>query len=161
MPSRTRSPPTWSTASSPAPGPNQLWVTDISEHPTREGKVYCAVMLDAYSRRVVGWSIDASPTAALVAKALSMAINTRTPPAHTLQVKLIHQPLDGAAGHREMSIAAEQSLLKKAECLCGAPESGSKGSGVKGLDDSRKVGEHNGRLRNRCEGGRHATGPLP
>jgi transposase InsO family protein len=46
--------------------PNQLWVTDITEHPTQEGKVYCAVVLDAYSRRVVGWSIDATPTAALV-----------------------------------------------------------------------------------------------
>jgi transposase InsO family protein len=61
-------------------GPNQLWVTDITEHPTREGKVYCAVVLDAYSRRVVGWSIDASPTAALVTNALGMAIDTRTPP---------------------------------------------------------------------------------
>jgi putative transposase len=61
-------------------GPNQLWVTDITEHPTREGKVYCAVVLDAYSRRVVGWSIDASPTAALVTNALGMAINARTPP---------------------------------------------------------------------------------
>jgi putative transposase len=44
--------------------PNQLWLTDISEHPTREGKVYCAVVLDAYSRRVVGWSISHNPTAA-------------------------------------------------------------------------------------------------
>jgi putative transposase len=61
-------------------GPNQLWVTDITEHPTREGKVYCAVVLDAFSRRVVGWSIDASPTAALVTNALGMAIDTRTPP---------------------------------------------------------------------------------
>jgi len=60
--------------------PNQLWVTDITEHPTREGKVYCAVVLDACSRWVVGWSIDASPTAALVTNALGMAITTRTPP---------------------------------------------------------------------------------
>lgn len=58
-------------------GPNQLWVTDITEHPTREGKVYCCVVLDTYSRRVVGWSIDASPTAALVTNALGMAIDTR------------------------------------------------------------------------------------
>ena len=43
---------------------DQLWVTDITEHPTREGKVYCAVVLDAFSRRVVGWSIDAHPPAA-------------------------------------------------------------------------------------------------
>ncbi len=45
--------------------PNQLWLTDVTEHPTREGKVYCAVVLDAFSRRVVGWSISHSPTAAL------------------------------------------------------------------------------------------------
>jgi putative transposase len=51
-----------------------------TEHPTREGKVYCAVVLDAFSRRVVGWSIDAAPTAALVTNALGMAIQTRTPP---------------------------------------------------------------------------------
>jgi putative transposase len=38
--------------------PDRLWVTDITEHPTREGKVYCAVVLDFFSRRVVGWSID-------------------------------------------------------------------------------------------------------
>ena len=37
--------------------PDRLWVTDITEHPTREGKVYCAVELDVFSRRVVGWSI--------------------------------------------------------------------------------------------------------
>jgi hypothetical protein len=41
---------------------------------TREGKVYCAVGLDAFSRRVVGWSIDAAPTAALVPNAFGMVI---------------------------------------------------------------------------------------
>ncbi len=58
---------------------DQLWVTDITEHPTREGKVYCAVVLDVFSRRVVGWSIDAHPTAALVTNALGMAIEQRRP----------------------------------------------------------------------------------
>jgi len=58
---------------------DQLWVTDITEHPTFEGKVYCAVVLDTFSRRVVGWSIDASPTAALATNALSMAISNRNP----------------------------------------------------------------------------------
>jgi putative transposase len=60
-------------------GRDQLWVTEITEHRTREGKVYCAVVLDAFSRRVVGWSIDASQTAALVTNALSMAIQQRKP----------------------------------------------------------------------------------
>jgi transposase InsO family protein len=59
--------------------PNQLWVTDITEHPTREGKLYCAVVLDAFSRRVVGWSIDGHATAALVTNALGMAIEQRDP----------------------------------------------------------------------------------
>jgi len=59
--------------------PNRKWVTDITEHHTREGKVYCAVVLDVYSRRVVGWSIDSSQTAALVTNALGMAIDSRRP----------------------------------------------------------------------------------
>jgi transposase InsO family protein len=59
--------------------PDRLWVTDITEHPTREGKVYCAVVLDVFSRRVIGWSIDSSPTAALVTNALGMAIGNRDP----------------------------------------------------------------------------------
>lgn len=63
---------------------DQLWVTDITEHPTREGKVYCAAVLDVHSRRVVGWSIDSSPTAALVTNALGMAISSRNPNPGTL-----------------------------------------------------------------------------
>lgn len=60
-------------------GPNLLWVTDITEHPTREGKVYCAVVLDVFSRRVVGWSIDSAQNATLVTNALGMAISNRRP----------------------------------------------------------------------------------
>ncbi len=59
--------------------PDELWVTDLTEHPTREGKLYCAVVLDAWSRRVIGWSIDSSPNTALVTNALSMAIDQRRP----------------------------------------------------------------------------------
>lgn len=59
--------------------PDQLWVTDITEHSTREGKVYCAVVLDTWSRRGVGWSIDAAPSTALVTNALGMAIDQRRP----------------------------------------------------------------------------------
>lgn len=59
--------------------PDRLWVTDITEHRTREGKVYCAVVLDVFSRRVVGWSIDSTPTANLVTSALGMAIGNRNP----------------------------------------------------------------------------------
>jgi putative transposase len=60
-------------------GPDQLWVTDITEHRTREGKIFCCVVLDAHSRRVVGWSIDSAQTATLTTNALTMAIENRRP----------------------------------------------------------------------------------
>ncbi|HET8864016.1 MAG TPA: IS3 family transposase [Solirubrobacterales bacterium] len=58
-------------------GPNQLWMTDITEHPTREGKVYCCVVLDAFSRLVVGWLVDSTQTTVLVTNALGMATSRR------------------------------------------------------------------------------------
>lgn len=64
--------------------PDQLWVTDVTEHPTREGKIYCAVMLDVFSRRVVGWSIDHS-AAGLVTSPLGMAISNRQPGSETVR----------------------------------------------------------------------------
>jgi putative transposase len=57
--------------------PNELWMTDITEHPTREGKVYCCVVLDAFSRFVVGWAIDSTQTTLLVLNALGMATQRR------------------------------------------------------------------------------------
>jgi putative transposase len=57
--------------------PNQLWVTDITEHPTGEGKLYCCVVIDAFSRRVVGWAIDSRARADLATNALGMAIDSR------------------------------------------------------------------------------------
>jgi putative transposase len=58
---------------------DRLWVGDITEHPTDEGKVYLAVVLDAFSRRVVGWSIADHIKAELVVDALQMAIWRRRP----------------------------------------------------------------------------------
>jgi transposase InsO family protein len=56
---------------------DELWVTDITEHPTREGKVYCCCVLDTCSRRIVGWSIDSAQDTTLVVNALDMAIKQR------------------------------------------------------------------------------------
>lgn len=64
-------------------GPDELWMTDITEHPTDEGKVYCAAVIDAFSRRVVGWSIDNNMRTALVVDALGMAITRRRPEPHS------------------------------------------------------------------------------
>jgi len=58
---------------------DRLWLTDITEHPAAEGKVYCAAVMDACSRRIIGWSIDARQETGLVADALGMAILRRRP----------------------------------------------------------------------------------
>jgi transposase InsO family protein len=54
--------------------PNQLCCTDITEHPTREGKVYCCCVLDVYSMKIAGWAIDTRQTTHLVLNALDMAV---------------------------------------------------------------------------------------
>ena len=54
-------------------GPDRLWVTDITQHRTSEGWVYLAVVLDAWSRRVVGWAISDRVTTDIVIDALDMA----------------------------------------------------------------------------------------
>jgi len=61
-------------------GPDRLWCMDITEHPTSNGKVYLAVVIDAWSRRVVGWSIADHLRAELVADAIQMATWKRQPP---------------------------------------------------------------------------------
>ena len=58
-------------------GLNELWVTDITEHRTREGKVFCCCVMDTCSRQIVGWSIDSIQDSQLVVNALDMAIKQR------------------------------------------------------------------------------------
>ena len=60
--------------------PDELWVMDVTEHPTGEGKVYLATVIDAYSRRVVGWSIADHIRSELVVDAVQMAVWRRQPP---------------------------------------------------------------------------------
>ena len=67
-----------------ADGPDRLWITDITEHPTEEGKVYCAAVMDAYSRLIIGWSIDSHMRTELVTDALGMAIMRRKPENNTI-----------------------------------------------------------------------------
>jgi len=62
-----------------APGPDQLWVADITYIPTRAGFLYLAVVLDAWSRRVVGWAMATHLRTELVLAALNMALHQRRP----------------------------------------------------------------------------------
>jgi putative transposase len=59
--------------------PNKLWVSDITEHQTREGKLYCAAVLDVYSRLIIGWSISSRLKKQIVLDALDMAVTRRRP----------------------------------------------------------------------------------
>ena len=62
-----------------AHGPNRLWVADMTYVPSWAGFIYLAVVLDVWSRRIVGWSIGERMTAELVLTALNMAIEQRKP----------------------------------------------------------------------------------
>jgi putative transposase len=59
--------------------PDALWLTDITEHPTGEGKLYCGAVMAVFSRKIIGWSIAARQDTELVANALSMAVTRRQP----------------------------------------------------------------------------------
>ena len=58
-------------------GPNVSWVADVTYIPTREGWLYLAVVVDLFSRMVVGWSMAATMTSRLVVDALEMAVARR------------------------------------------------------------------------------------
>ena len=73
--------------------PNRLWVADLTEIATWEGKLYLAVVVDAFSRRCVGWAMAEHMRAELVVEALEMAIWHRRPDAG-----LVHHSDRGGQG---------------------------------------------------------------
>jgi len=60
-----------------AAGPNQLWLTDITEHPTDEGKLYLCAVKDVFDKRIVGYSISDRMTAQLAVDAVTHAVVRR------------------------------------------------------------------------------------
>jgi len=60
-------------------GPNQIWAGDITYLKTGEGWMYLAIVMDLYSRRIVGWHIDKRMSSSLVSKALTKAYHLRQP----------------------------------------------------------------------------------
>jgi len=60
--------------------PDRLWMMDVTQHPADDGQAYLAVVLDAFSRMVVGWAIADHMRADLVVDALQMALWRRQPP---------------------------------------------------------------------------------
>ena len=82
-----RAAPAWATrvasiscaATSPARAPTSYELADITEHPTREGKIYRCVVIDVFSRYVAAWSVDSTRTTRLVNNALGMATRRGDP----------------------------------------------------------------------------------
>lgn len=103
-------------------GPNQAWGTDITYLWTQEGWVYLAVVIDLYSRRVVGWAMDRRMKKALVIRALLMATNLRKPPPG-----LIHHSDRGSqyASHAYQKLLRQYgmvpSMSRKGNCWDNAP----------------------------------------
>ena len=62
-----------------AAAPDTVWVTDITEHPTAEGKLYCCAIKDLFSNRIVGYALDDRMTAQLAVTALRTAVARRQP----------------------------------------------------------------------------------
>ena len=73
-----------------ADGPNQLWVADITQVDTHEGRLYLAMILDVWSRKIVGWATSTTMPAELVICALEMAVARRRP------VNVVHHSDQGS-----------------------------------------------------------------
>jgi putative transposase len=98
--------------------PNRIWVTDMTFVPTRRGWLHLAVVLDLFSRRVVGWSMGSRPDQRVALDALQMAIAERRP-----APGLIHHSDQGrlyASGAYRAMLRAHgmvQSMSRKGNCL--------------------------------------------
>lgn len=97
--------------------PDRAWVGDITFVPTRRGWLYLAVLVDLYSRRVVGWGMGERINLALVRSALAMAVQHRRP-----KPGLIHHSDQGAqytaSGYQAMLTANAMipSMSRKGNC---------------------------------------------
>ena len=98
-----------------ADAPNQKWVADFTYIWTAEGWLYVAVVLDLYSRRIVGWSMQSSMTSQLVADALMMAVWRRGKP-----VELLHHSDQGSQYTSEHF----RELLKEQGIACSMSRAG-------------------------------------
>jgi len=114
-----------------------MWLADITYVPTAEGWLYLAVVLDMFSRRVVGWAMDKRITRELILNALRMAIATRRP-----RPGLLHHSGRGSqyAAHAYRRLFAGHgmrcSMSRKADCWDNAPMESFFGSMKTELDDA-------------------------
>ena len=170
-----------------ASAPNLLWLTDITEHPTAEGKLYLCAVKDACSKRIVGYSMDARMTSDLAVTALRNAVALRGP----VQA-VVHSDRGSQGGFRWSSQHLEQGGVNGTTTRVGFSRDGEtcdalawpaaggqpRGAGCVLAQDRRGVVERGRRGGRRCvaasgvavvsRGWRHVTdllvcavGPLP
>ena len=97
--------------------PNQKWVTDITYLPVSEGWIYLAVVMDLFSRKIVGWAMRKTLHTELVVAALTMAQRTRRPGQGILHHS--DQGVQYASGEYRQALErleALQSMSRKGEC---------------------------------------------
>jgi transposase InsO family protein len=98
-------------------GPNRAWVSDITYLWTRQGWMYLAVIIDLYSRRVVGWSLQERMTASLVCEALDAAVRLRKPlPGLVFHSDRGSQYASKAFRRRLWRYRMTQSMSRKGNC---------------------------------------------
>ncbi len=98
--------------------PDQIWVGDITFIPTRSGWLYLAVLLDLFSRKVIGWSMDKRPSSELILNALEMAVQRRNP-----EPGMLHHSDQGSQytstryQDRLIELGATISMSRKGNCF--------------------------------------------
>ena len=100
--------------------PNDLWLSDITYIPTREGWLYLAAVLDAYSRALVGWAMSRTLDTKLAMDALHMAIAHRGPPV-TLHSDQGSTYATGSYREIVNRYGIRQSMSRKGDCWDNAP----------------------------------------
>lgn len=105
-----------------AQAPNRKWVSDISYIATGEGWLYLAVIMDLFSRRIVGWAMDRTLSDELTRSALRMALEQRKP-----KPGLLHHSDQGrqyaSLAYRQLLVAYKilVSMSRKGNCYDNAP----------------------------------------
>jgi len=104
-----------------ADAPNQVWLTDITEHWTSEGKVYLCAIKDVFSNRIVGYSIDSRMTASLAVAALEQAVARRSLSGADLTSVTCHSDRGSQGGFNWSSQHLEWEVLDGASSAgCGS-----------------------------------------
>ena len=94
-----------------ADAPNQVWLTDITEHPTREGKLYCCAIKDVYANRIVVYSISDRMTAQLAVDALKSAVTRRRLEGHDVAGCILHADRGSQFRSRKMAHALNRHAM--------------------------------------------------